>query len=201
MEVVDMNYAFVGLPFKDNIGNGKSLSAVELLIQEYLFNDKIIYTNIKIKGLPYHELTPENLFEVIEIENAVVLFDEISAIVHKNHRITEKCKQHGENIGLCYYISQFFRQVRKNDITTACTAQTFTDIAYQFRELMQRQIICEKFHLEKNKLIPCETDICPEWHGTHYIKQINARTGETIYKCLEKYYPYYSSKQIVKGWV
>ena len=52
-----MNYAFVGLPFKDNIGNGKSLSAVELIIQKYLFNDKIIYTNIKMNGLDKKEQT------------------------------------------------------------------------------------------------------------------------------------------------
>lgn len=196
-----MNIAYVGLPTDMNIGNGKTVSAVQKLIESWLFEGKQIFSNIKLIGVEYTEFIPETIFDVLETKHTAVLFDEIAAICHKNHRISATCKQHGEYIGLCYLMSQFFRQVRKNDITSCCTAQTFADIHFQIRTLMQQTIVCEKFHLEKNRVIKCTTDKCPEWHGTHYIGKTDSRTGETIYQNPEKYYSHYNSNEIIKGWV
>jgi len=196
-----MNIAYVGMPSDMNIGNGKTVSAVQKLIESFLFDGKIIFSNIKLIGFEYTEFVPENIHEVLETKNAVVLFDEVAAIIHKNHRIGAHCEQHEGNIGLCYNLTQFFRQVRKNHITTCSTAQTFSDIQFQLRTLVQQTIVCEKFHIELGKLIKCTTDRCPEWHGTHYIRKTDVRTGETIYQNPEKYYPHYDSSEIVKGWV
>lgn len=200
-----MNLIYVGRPTDDNIGNGKTVSAVTDTVNDWVEDeDKTIYSNIKILEIPYTKFTPDNIDEVLETEDALVIFDEIHAIVHKNHKILETCKKHGEVTGLCYRISEFFRQVRKKRITTRSTAQIFTDMPAQYRSLMQRQILCEKFYLENNKLSKCSSDICPEYHE-HYIKQ-------KLFKNLmfvkdlsvldpSPYYQYYNSSEIVKGWV
>lgn len=195
-----MNYLFFGRSCDLNIGNGKTVSAIRLLFKEHLLDEKEVFSNIKLNGIPYTELTPDNLVEVLEVENAFVLFDELHAIIDINHKIIPSCKKHGEHTGLCYRISEMFRQVRKGMNTTASTVQTFSDCVYRLKIVMQELIICEKFHIENGVFKKCETDNCPEWHGKHFIKQTNYRTGEIIYFEPEQFYGLYVSSEIVKGW-
>jgi len=103
---------------------------------------------------------------VLETDDALVILDELHAIIHKNHKIGELCKKH-ELIGLCYRLSEFYRQVRKRNINTRQTCQTFQDAHYQFRTLMQQQILCEKYHLEGTKLKKCDSldGKCPDDHN------------------------------------
>lgn len=200
-----MNLIYIGKPTDDNIGNGKTVSAVSDMVDEWLQDEtKSIFSNIKIKTIPYTQFTPDNIDEVLETDNALVLLDEIHAIVHKNHKIQERCNKHGEYMGLCYQLSEFFRQVRKRKITTRSTAQVFYDMAAQYRALMQRQILCEKFHSENGRLYKCNSDICPEDHE-HYIKQKLYRNLRFVQdlpiRDPSPYYEYYDSHEIIKGWV
>lgn len=187
-----------------NIGNGKSVSAVGKLIDKWLEDDdKTIISNIKLKGIDYIEFHPEDIDDVLKTDNALVLLDELHAIVHKNHRISESCQKHTIK-GLCYRISEFLRQVRKRDIDTASTCQTFGDAHYQYRTLMQEQIVCSKYHLSGSRLYKCDSDTCPPDH-THYIKQDLYR-NYTYIKELPlfnptPYYDFYDSYEIVEGWV
>jgi len=183
-----------------NIGTGKSLSAVELLLYEHLVNKKKVFSNIKLIDIEYTPFKPENIEEVLETKNSVVLFDELSAILHKNHRIDANCKKHSI-IGLCYLLVMFFRQVRKNDIATISTGQVFTDAQFQLRQLMHNIVVCEKYHIEKNRYVKCNLDKCPEWHGEHIISQTDYRTGIETKKYLDIYHKFYDSNEIVKGWV
>lgn len=204
-----MNYIYCGLPADDNVGNGKSVSMVGEVVSRWVDDPKkVIYSNIKLKEVDYTEFTPENVDEAIEAKHALIILDELHAIVHKNHKISETCKKHGEHIGLCYRLAQCFRQIRKNDNDSYSTCQTFMDAPYQYRTLMQRQVVCEKLHLQHmegcDKLKKCESDVCPEDHR-HYIRQ-------TLYKNTlfvkelplfdpVPFYPLYDSFEVVKGWV
>jgi hypothetical protein len=78
------------------------------------------------------------------------------------------------------------------------------DAPLQYRNLMQEQILCEKYNLYNNKLYKCNADKCPIEHQ-HYIKQKLYRNLDFV---LEKplfdptpYYEYYDSFEIVDGWV
>lgn len=200
-----MNVIYMGKCSDDNIGNGKTVSAVGRIVDEWLEDEnRVIYSNIKLKEVPYTLFSPENIEEVLETDFALVLLDELHAIVHKNHKIGESCKKHGENIGLCYRLSEFFRQIRKRKSDTYSTCQTFADAHFQFRTLMQQQIVCEKFNLQNNKLYKCDGDKCPEDHR-HYIKQSLFRNYNFVKELSlfdpEPYYPYYCTGEIVAGWV
>ena len=67
-----MNYLFFGKAADLNIGNGKSVSAIKKVYEEYLLHQKTVFSNIKLIGIPYTELTPYNVLEVIETNDAVV---------------------------------------------------------------------------------------------------------------------------------
>ena len=195
-----MNYIYFGLAQDINIGNGKTVSAVKQIMTEHLLEGKVIFSNIKLNEVPYTEFTPDNVYEVLETENAIVLFDEIHAILYKNHRIHEGCGKHSIK-GLCYLLVEFFRQVRKKDIDTISTSQLFSDSHFQLRNVMQEMILCEKFHVVGNQLVKCPAkNRCPADHN-HIIKQVNYRTGEEKYFNPKRYYDLYNSEEIVKGWV
>ena len=143
-----LNSIFMGKPTDLNIGNGKTVSAVGTIINEWLKDEnKNIFSNIKLKGVPYTPFSPQDISSVLDTQDALVLFDELHAVVHKNHKISETCKKHSV-IGLCYRIAQFLRQVRKRGIDTYSTCQTFQDAHFQYRTLMQQQIVCEKYSLQ-----------------------------------------------------
>lgn len=200
-----MNVIYMGKSSDDNIGNGKSVSAVGKIIDEWLEDEsRIIFSNIRLNEVPYTQFTPDNIEEVLETDHALVLLDELHAIVHKNHKIGEGCKKHGDNKGLCYRLSEFFRQIRKRKSDTYSTCQTFADAHFQFRTLMQQQILCEKYNLQNNRLYKCEGDKCPDTHR-HYIKQSLFKNFNFV-KDLplfdpEPYYEYYRTEDIVDGWV
>lgn len=200
-----MNVIYMGKSSDDNVGNGKTCSAVGRIIEEWLENEnRVIFSNIKLKEVPYIQFTPDNIGEVLETDNALVLLDELHAIVHKNHKIGEGCTKHGEYRGLCYRISEFYRQIRKRQSDSFSTCQTFADAHFQFRTLMQQQILCEKYHLLNNKLYKCEGDKCPEDHR-HYIKQTLFKNFNFVKELPlfdpEPFYGYYDSFEIVDGWV
>lgn len=200
-----MNYVYFGLPADYNIGNGKTVSAIAKIVDSWVLDEsRTIFSNIKLHHIPYEQLTPANLNEVLEVENAIVLLDEIHAIIHKKHQVHEACKKHSVK-GLCYRLSEFMRQVRKRKIDTHSTAQSFDDVHWQLRVMMQVSTICEKFHVENNSLKKCQPEKyvggdCPENHE-HWIKQINWRTGTTNFLDPAPYYGMYDSFEIVKGWV
>ena len=200
-----MNQLYLGLPSDLNVGNGKSVSVVGAVVDTWIMDEsKTIFSNIVLKEVPFEKFTPDNLHEVLETQDAIVILDELHAIVHKNHKIGERCTKHGEHIGLCYKLSEFFRQVRKRGIETYSTCQTFRDAHFQYRTLMQQQIECEKFNFHDNMLSKCNQDKCPGDHR-HYIKQKLYRNG-TFVKELplfdpEPYYGLYDSFEIVEGWV
>ena len=199
-----MNYLYIGKPSDDNVGNGKTVSIIGEVINQWLEDEtKTIFSNICLKGIPYTKFTPDNIEEVLNTDHALVILDEIHAIVHKNHKITEHCQKHSID-GLCYRLGQFFRQIRKKGSDSFSSSQTFADTAYQYRTLMQRQIVCEKFRLDGNMLRKCDTDKCPAEHE-HYIKQ-NLFKNYNFVKELplfdpNPYYEYYNSFEIVDGWV
>lgn len=193
-----MNHMFMGRSCDLNIGNGKTVSAVRLLLDEHLNNNKQIFSNIKICGVDYTPMTPDSIMDILKIDNAVVLFDEIHALFDINHKVSPGCKKHTKT-GLCYDISEFFRQVRKRNITTISTVQTFSDCIYRLRIVMQELIICEKFHLENKSLVKCNMDTCPDWH-IHFIKQTNYRNGQSCYIDPKNIYGMYDSSEIVEGW-
>jgi hypothetical protein len=199
-----MNILYIGQPRDLNVGNGKTVSCIGDTINDWLADEtKVIFSNIKLT-VPYTPFKPDTISEVLETSNALVVLDELHAIVDKNHTISETCKRHGDVIGLCYRLSKFFRQIRKRGSTTRSTCQTFMDAPLQYRNLMQEQILCEKYNLYNDKLYKCNADKCPSEHK-HYIKQKLYRNLDFV---LEKplfdpapYYEYYDSFEIVDGWV
>ena len=193
-----MNYLFCGLSADLNIGNGKTVSAVQMLMKEHLLKQKIIFSNIKLFGVDYIELTPYNIAEVLETEHAVVLFDELHAIIDIHHKVSPRCKHHLK-LGTCFDISELFRQVRKKDITTLSTVQSYSDCVYRLKVVMQETLICEKFDISTGTYKKCYTDNCPDWH-IHRIKQTNIRSGDYGYFDPSLYYGSYDSSEIVKGW-
>jgi hypothetical protein len=200
-----MNIMYMGKQADMNIGNGKTVSAVGDTITDWLADDsKTIYSNIALKDVPYSPFTPDNTSEVLDTTGALVILDELHAIVHKNHKIGERCNKHGDSVGLCYRLSEFFRQVRKRGIVTRSTCQTFQDAHYQFRGLMQKQIVCEKYRLVETRLKKCNLDACDDTHR-HYIKQQLFQNFNFVKELPlfdpEPYYQYYNSYEIVDGWV
>ena len=193
-----MNYLYFGKSADLNIGNGKTVSAVGRLVNEYILDEKTIYSNIKLIGLPYVELTPYNINEVIETDNAVVLLDELHAIIDIHHKVSPRCKHHIIE-GTCFDISELYRQVRKKNITTLSTVQSYSDCVYRLKVVMQENIICEKFDISSGRYRKCLSDICPPWH-VHRIMQTNYRTWEKTIFDPSLYYDCYNSSEIVKGW-
>jgi len=199
-----MNYLYIGKPSDDNVGNGKTCSIIGEVIDQWVADEsKTIFSNIILKDVPYTKFTPDNIEEVLSTDNALVVLDEIHAIVHKNHRITEHCQKHSVD-GLCYRLGEFFRQIRKRSSDSYASSQTFADTAYQYRTLMQRQVVCEKYHLRDNMLRKCESDKCPADHE-HYIKQTLFKNYNFVKELPlfdpSTYYNYYDSYEIVDGWV
>ncbi|MDD5407068.1 MAG: hypothetical protein PHE73_09045 [Sulfurovaceae bacterium] len=200
-----MNYIYLGRSSDLNVGNGKTASAVGEVINQWVEHpEKQIYSNIKLKDVDYKQFSPENIDEVLETDNCLILLDELHAIVHKNHSIQERCKFHGEHTGLCYRLAQFFRQIRKRNNDSYSTCQTFGDAQAQYRQLMQRQIVCEKMRLDGDRLRKCDEDKCPSDHR-HYIKQKLYQNFVFVKELPlfdpEPYYSLYDSFEIVKGWV
>jgi hypothetical protein len=193
-----MNYLYFGRSADLNIGNGKTVSAIGRLINEHLLNDKAIYSNIKLIGVPYTELTPYNINEVIETDNAIVLFDELHAIIDIHHKVSPRCKHHAIE-GACYEISELFRQVRKKNITTLSTVQSYSDCVYRLKVVMQENIICEKYNIASGRFKKCDADNCPPEH-IHKIMQTNYRTWEKTVFDPVLYYECYDSSEIVQGW-
>lgn len=158
-------------------------------------------------GVPYIPFTPENIYEVLDTQNAIVIFDEIHAIVHKNDKVSPACKNH-EYRGLCYHLAEFFRQVRKRDIDTFVTAQTLEDVYFQARQVMNVRIYCELEHYENDRWIKClpmeySHHKCPSWHF-HRVKQLRRPSNTPwAYNFFypEKFYNNYDSYEIVKGWL
>lgn len=193
-----MNYLYFGKSADLNIGNGKTVSAVGRLVNEYILDEKTIYSNIKLIGIPYTELTPCNIAEVIETDNAVVLFDELHAIIDIHHKVSPRCKHHIKE-GTCFDISELFRQVRKKNITTLSTVQSYSDCVYRLKVVMQENIICEKFDISSGRFRKCLSDNCPPDH-IHRIMQTNYRTWEKTIFDPSLYYNCYNSSEIVNGW-
>jgi hypothetical protein len=193
-----MNYLYFGNSCDLNIGNGKTVSAVHKLMYEVSMLGKTAFSNIKLIGIDYTELTPYNIYEVIETDNAVVLFDELHAIIDINHKVTPRCKHHIK-AGTCFDISELFRQVRKKNITTLSTVQSFSDCVYRLKVVMQENIICEKYDTSTGIYKKCFQDNCPTTH-IHMIRQTNLRTGDYQYINPEPFYDSYNSSEIVKGW-
>lgn len=201
------NRIYVGLSFDLNIGNGKTSSVVDAVLQMWADNpDRTIFSNIKLFDIDYQLFTPKNIYEVLETKNAIVILDELHAIVHKNHRISEGCGKHTVK-GLCYHLSEFFRQVRKRHIDTYTTCQTFEDVQFQYRQLMNLTTYCTLGHIENGRWVKCEPlkypqQECPDWHE-HVVKQKIRPTDKpwkSHYVNIEKIYPYYDSYEIVSGW-
>lgn len=198
-----MNFLYCGLPVDVNIGNGKSLSGIEQLCKEHFADGKQVFSNIKLYGIPYTPFTPDNIDEVLEMENVVVFFDEVYTVLHNSHKISPTCKKHGK-VGLCFDLIKFFRQIRKLDGTTISTSQLFGDSQYQLRMLMQEIFFCEKYHWVGKSLVKCKMDKnkCPPDHE-HVIKKTNYRTGEESYIWHpELYYGVYNTNEIVdERWI
>ena len=214
-----MNMIYYGLPNDENIGNGKTVSVVGATIEDYINSGekREIFSNIVLHGIPYTPLTPNNMFEILEVKDALIIFDEMAAIVHKNHHISESCKKHHvEGIqdkyttGLCHRLTMMVRQVRKNDVDTRSTAQDFWDVQRQMRDLMQVGILCEKYHEDEDGgVIKCNPSAyprrkCPDTHR-HWILQTQVRNSRIIgtprFFDPEPYYGFYNTNEIVKGWV
>ncbi len=205
---MSLNHAYVGYPTDINIGNGKTSSAVGAALTLWSeLPERTIFSNIKLMGVPYEEFRPDNIYEVLETRDAIVIFDEIHAIVHKNDHVSPGCTNHGFK-GLCYHLQEFFRQVRKRDIDTFTTSQTFDDIYFQVRQVMNVRIYCELEHLEGKhwkKCLPMNylKHKCPDWHY-HRVKQL-VRPSNTPwayeYFYPEPFYNNYDSFEIVKGWI
>jgi hypothetical protein len=203
-----LNRIFVGYPFDLNIGNGKTSSAVGAVLNLWANDpERTIFSNIKLFDIDYQLFTPENIPEVLETKNAIVILDELHAIVHKNHRISESCGKHSIK-GLCYHLSEFFRQVRKRRIDTYTTCQTLEDCQFQYRQLMNTQTYCQLGHKENGRWVKCEPmkypqQECPSWHQ-HWVKQKtypSAKPWQSHYFNIQPYYNYYDSFEIVKSWI
>lgn len=193
-----MNYLFFGRSCDLNIGNGKTVSAVGKLFSEVILGKENIFSNIKLNGISYNELKPDSIDEIFECDNAVVLFDELHAIIDIHHKVSPTCQKHVRP-GVCFDISELFRQVRKRNITTLSTVQSFSDCVYRLKIVMQELIICEKYDISTGIYKKCHEDICPDWH-IHRIKQTNHRNGDVRYFNPETFYELYDSSEIVKGW-
>ena len=193
-----MNYLFFGKSSDLNIGNGKTVSAVNLVFKEHILYNKSIWSNIKLFGIPYKELRPDNIDEVLEDEDCIVLIDELYAIIDINHKVSPSCKKH-EYPGACYEIAKLYRQVRKRNITTAATCQSYSDCIYRLKVVMQNNILCSKYDISTGRYKKCQMDNCQDSH-IHRIKQENIRTGITEYMDPSVIYGMYDSSEIVKGW-
>ena len=193
-----MNFLFFGRSSDLNIGNGKTVSAVGKLMASHLLESTTVYSNIKLIGIPYIELTPYTIDEVLETQHAVVLLDELHAIIDIHHKVSPACKHHIKQ-GTCYDLSELFRQVRKKDITTLSTVQSYSDCVYRLKVVMQENIICEKYDISGGKYIKCIADNCPP-HHIHRIIQTNLRTGDKTIFDPTLYYSVYDSSEVVRGW-
>lgn len=206
---MSLNRLYIGRGGTLNIGNGKTSSAVLDMLTAWAEEpDRPIYSNIKLIGVPYKTITPENLDEVLDTYDALVLLDELHAIVHKNHHITESCTKHVIK-GLCYQLSEFYRQVRKRRIDTYSTCQTGADCAFQYWQLMNVHILCELQHLDESggRWVACEPmkyarNECPKWHE-HRVKQHWSidPPWKYHYAYIQPIINNYDSYEIVKGWV
>jgi hypothetical protein len=212
---LSLNHLYIGKPIDINIGNGKTTSAVVDCISMWLEDPtRPIFSNIELFGIPYTKLTPDNLKEFFnpksnkKFQNALIIIDEISAIVPKNDRVLPTCKNHPV-IGLCYLLAIFFRQVRKLDVDTFVTGQVLDDVFYQGRQLMNIRIYCELEHLEGTKWRKCMPQLekhhrCPETH-IHRVKQERYPSpipwNPYTYCYPEKYYGCFNSKGLVEGWI
>ncbi len=205
---MSLNYLYVGYPGDINIGCGKTVSAVGDMLKAWSDNpDRTIFSNIKLSDVPYVQFYPDDIQDVLESPNALVLLDELHTIIHKNDRVSPKCQKHSIP-GLCYKISEFLRQVRKNNIDTFTTCQVESDVYFQARQVMNVRIYCEIEHLEGRKWTKClpmeyPEKKCPEYHY-HRIKQL-IRPSPTpwAYKYFlpEPFYGNYNSYEVVKGWI
>jgi hypothetical protein len=210
---MSLNHVFVGIEGDLNIRNGKTSSAItEALTLWAQEPDRPIFSNIELIGVPYTKFSPENLKEFFSdnnehFRNAIVILDELSAIVHKNDKISPTCKKHPV-IGLCYLLTQFFRQVGKLGIDTFVTGQVINDIFAQARQLMNITVYCELEHQEGNRWIKClphyeQHHRCPDWHY-HRVKQQRrpSRTPWSFDYCyIEPFVKNYNSYELVRGWM
>lgn len=210
---MSLNHVYVGYPQDLNIRNGKTSSAVTECLSLWAEEpDRPIFSNIKLKGVPYTKFTPENLKKFFNedsqelFRDGLVIFDELSAIVHKGDKVSPSCKNHPVP-GLCYLLTQFFRQVGKLGIDTFITGQVLEDVFFQARQLMNIRIYCELEHLEGDRWKKCLPQYeshhrCPDWH-VHRVKQLRrpSRTPWAYDYCyIEKFIKNYDSYEIVKGW-
>lgn len=209
---MSLNRVYVGYPSDINIGNGKTSSAVgDALTAASEDPERRIFSNIKLKNISWRnweKFTPDNIYEVLETQDAIVLFDEMHSIVHKGcGKVSSSCKQHAYP-GLCYHISEFLRQVRKRDIDTYSTSQTIDDVFFQARQVMNVRIYCELEHIENGRWKKClpmnyARQKCPAWHY-HRVKQL-IRPSNTPwaynYFYPEPFYKNYDSYEIVGGWL
>jgi hypothetical protein len=212
---MSLNRIYCGRPMDLNIGNGKTASAVGAIVDLWAYTlkenlpEKQIFSNITLNEdeIDYQMFTPKDLYEVLDTKNAIVLLDELHAIVHINHKIHEGCTKHSVR-GLCYHLSEFFRQVRKRDIDTYTTCQRLYDAPMQYREMMNVQIECKLFHWEGQMRKACTPlkypgQKCPPWHK-HIIRQyVTPSDTPWRYEWFnpEPIYDIYDTSELVRGWI
>ncbi len=159
-------------------------------------------------GIPYEPFRPDNIYELLEIQDALIILDEIHAIVPVNDRVSPSCDKHPYR-GLCYHLSELFRQVGKKEIDTYVTCQTDADCYAHARRVMNVTIYCELQHYENGRWIKClpqeyVRQKCPAWHW-HRVKQryepSSTPWNPFKYFYIEPYYDNYNSFEIVEGWL
>jgi len=91
-----LNEIFIGRPSDINVGNGKTVSCVASTIDEWLqHEEKTIFSNIQLKGVPYTPFTPESIDEVLETDDALIILDELHAMFpNTQYSYFEGGKQH-----------------------------------------------------------------------------------------------------------
>lgn len=109
-------------------GSGKTYSAVEFLKEN---SDKIIYSNVHLKGIDYTYFNGFNkLLELRNEHDCIIVYDEIFTALTKTSKTTTD-------------VLDFLSQMRKRQIIFITTAQEWLEINMTLRRYCRYQIECK----------------------------------------------------------
>lgn len=116
--------------FTGKQGSGKTYSLVKY-IKKHVSKDRVIYSNIKLTGIKYTEITSEqHLLSLRDERNVFIVYDEIFTLMQKSSKIQ------GE-------LMEFLTQQRKMKNILFTTAQEWLELPITFRRFVRIQIDCK----------------------------------------------------------
>lgn len=137
-------------------GNGKTCAAVFLARIDYK-NGRKIYTNFKTTfSSPYKINDLIEMFKDSKLHNVTVIIDEMQKYLNNSGIKVQTRKE---------LITNFIAQSRKEKIDIIITTQRYKQIHVELRDQIDKVLLAEKYHYQKNKksfklLNRCKKDDC-----------------------------------------